>query len=64
MKKQLITFGKTFGLTAIAISLIAAPTAQADVVVLQSGTVITGKVLQQDANGVLMQMEYGTFRIR
>lgn len=62
MNKQLITFGKFFGLTAIAISLIAAPTAQADVVVLQSGTVITGKILQQDANGVLMQMEYGTFR--
>src|SRR5882757_1780564 len=35
---------------------------RADVLVLQSGAVITGKVLQQDANGVLMQMEYGTFR--
>ncbi|HXI73052.1 MAG TPA: hypothetical protein VNN22_22155 [Verrucomicrobiae bacterium] len=35
---------------------------RADVLVLQSGAVITGKVLQQDANGVLMQMEYGTYR--
>jgi hypothetical protein len=59
---QLVRVSKMFGLAAVAISLMIAPTAQADVIVLQSGTVITGKVLQQDANGVLMQMEYGTFR--
>jgi hypothetical protein len=37
-------------------------TAQADVVVLQSGAVVTGNILQQDANGVLLQMEAGTYR--
>jgi hypothetical protein len=34
----------------------------ADVTILQNGDVITGKVLQQDSDGVLVQMEYGTFR--
>ena len=38
------------------------PCLQADVVVLQSGAVITGNILQQDSNGVLLQMAYGTFR--
>jgi hypothetical protein len=36
--------------------------ASADLVVLKTGKVITGSVLQQDAGGVLVQMEYGTFR--
>jgi hypothetical protein len=35
---------------------------KADVVVLQTGAVITGNVLQQDAGGVLLQMESGTYR--
>src|ERR1022692_4209752 len=35
---------------------------KADVVILESGKVITGKVLQQDTDGVLIQMDYGTFR--
>jgi len=35
---------------------------RADVLLLQSGVVVTGKVLQQDANGVLMQTEAGTYR--
>src|ERR1035438_3041873 len=35
---------------------------KADVVILQSGSIITGKVLQQDDEGVLIQMDYGTFR--
>src|SRR5271154_4156040 len=35
---------------------------KADVVVLQSGAVITGNILQQDANGVLLQTPYGTYR--
>lgn len=52
---------KTFGLLA-AIGLGLLPLLKADVIVLQSGAVITGNILQQDANGVLMQMEYGTFR--
>jgi hypothetical protein len=38
------------------------PLLKADVVVLQSGAVVTGKVLQQDANGVLLQTESGTYR--
>jgi hypothetical protein len=38
------------------------PWLKADVVVLQSGAVITGNVLQQDANGVLLQTPYGTYR--
>ena len=35
---------------------------RADVLLLQSGAVVAGKVLQQDANGVLMQTEAGTYR--
>ena len=35
---------------------------KADVVILNSGTVITGNVLQQDSDGALIQMDYGTFR--
>ena len=58
-----LSFARTFGVfTVFGIGCLAAPLLQADVVVLQSGTVITGKVLQQDANGVLLQMDYGTFR--
>jgi hypothetical protein len=38
------------------------PLLKADVVVLQNGSVITGNVLQQDGNGVLIQMESGTYR--
>ncbi len=34
----------------------------ADVVIFESGKVIAGKVLQQDRDGVLVQMDYGTFR--
>lgn len=51
--KYLTLFGSGF---------LAAPFLQADVVVLQNGEVITGQVLQQDSNGVLLQMETGTFR--
>src|SRR5690242_7983255 len=36
--------------------------ANADLIVLNSGKVITGNILQQDGAGVLVQMEYGTFR--
>ena len=35
---------------------------KADVVVLESGAVLTGKVLQQDDDGLLMQLESGTHR--
>jgi hypothetical protein len=35
---------------------------KADVVVLQNGVVLTGYILQQDASGVLLQMESGTYR--
>jgi hypothetical protein len=34
----------------------------ADVVILESGKVITGSVLQRDSDGALIQMDYGTFR--
>lgn len=34
----------------------------ADIVVLQSGQVVTGTVLQQDGDGTLLKLEYGTFR--
>ncbi|MDD5140861.1 MAG: hypothetical protein PHY43_11445 [Verrucomicrobiales bacterium] len=49
-------------LAAIVIGILFQPLLMADVVVLQNGEVITGNILQQDASGVLMQMEYGTFR--
>jgi hypothetical protein len=35
---------------------------KADVVVLTNGVVINGKILQQDATGILMQTDSGTFR--
>src|ERR1700722_1253530 len=35
---------------------------KADVIILESGKVITGNVLQQDSGGALVQMDYGTFR--
>jgi hypothetical protein len=35
---------------------------QADVIVLQSGVVITGNILQQDSSGVLMRTASGTYR--
>lgn len=38
------------------------PLLKADVVILQSGAVVTGNVLQQDGDGVLLQMESGTYR--
>lgn len=38
------------------------PLLKADVVVLQNGSVITGNVLQQDGDGVLIQMTSGTYR--
>ena len=49
-------------LAVIGLGFMAQPSLQADVLILQNGAVITGNILQQDANGVLLQMEYGTFR--
>jgi len=51
----------TLGLLA-AIVFGLSPLLRADVVVLQSGAVITGNILQQDGNGVLLQTESGTYR--
>ena len=34
----------------------------ADVVILEKGGVLTGKVLKQDDNSVLIQMDFGTYR--
>src|ERR1700690_2201651 len=49
-------------LAAVGFGLVFQPLLKADVLILQNGAVITGKVLQQDGNGVLIQMESGTFR--
>lgn len=53
--------GNGFGLL-VAIVFGFLPALKADVVILQSGAVLTGKVLQQDGEGVLLRMEYGTYR--
>jgi hypothetical protein len=58
---QRIASRKTIALLAVIIFALS-PALKADVVVLQSGAVITGNVLQQDANGVLLQTPYGTYR--
>ena len=49
-------------LSAIVFALILQPSLKADVVVLQNGVVITGNILQQDGNGLLLQTESGTYR--
>ncbi len=54
---------KLFGFLVAFTCAFCLPTAlQADVVVLENGTVITGSILQQDASGALIQMAAGTFR--
>src|SRR5450432_3462687 len=50
-----------FGLLAVIVFGLL-PLLKADVVVLQSGVVLTGNILQQDANGLLLQTESGTYR--
>jgi hypothetical protein len=64
MKKiQLAKLSRAFKLLAIAgVVFLLESALKADVVVLQSGVVITGNVLQQDSNGVFVQTEAGTFR--
>jgi hypothetical protein len=58
-----ITWVKIFGLLAVfSFGLLFQLLLKADVVVLQSGAVLTGNVLQQDANGLLLQTESGTYR--
>ncbi len=49
-------------LAAIGLGLWFSPALKADVVILQNGGVITGSILQQDAEGVLIQMNSGTYR--
>jgi len=57
------SFGKLLGLMAVfSFGLLFPPALKADVLLLQSGAVVTGKVLQQDGSGVLMQTEFGTYR--
>jgi len=53
-----------FGIVELLAALVLLPTLrlEADVVILQEGKVITGDVLQQDNDGVLIKMDYGTFR--
>ena len=56
-------WGRVFALLVIFVfGLVIPPELKADVLLLQSGAVVTGKVLQQDGNGVLMQTEFGTYR--
>jgi hypothetical protein len=38
-----------------------APSAHTDVIILKSGKVINGSVIQRDPNGVLIKLDYGTF---
>jgi hypothetical protein len=49
-------------LAAFGFGLLFQPLLKADVVILQNQTVITGNVLQQDGDGVLIQMNSGTYR--
>src|SRR5271165_3301166 len=49
-------------LAAFGLGLLLQPLLQADVVLLQNGGVLTGTVLQQDADGVLIQTDSGTYR--
>ena len=49
-------------LAACGLALWSQPLLKADVVVLQSGDVLTGNILQKDADGVLLQMPSGTYR--
>lgn len=60
---QRINSGKACGLLAvISFGLWLQPLLKADVVILQNGAVVTGNVLQQDGDGVLLQMDSGTYR--
>lgn len=36
--------------------------AKSEVIIFQNGNVITGKVLQRDNDGILIQLDYGTYR--
>jgi hypothetical protein len=48
--------GKAFGpLTVLGFGLLVPLALKADMVLQQSGAVVSGRVLQQDGNGVLMQ---------
>jgi hypothetical protein len=61
--QRITHFCKSFGLLAVfGFGLLFPLALRADVLLLQSGAVVTGKVLQQDGNGVLMQTEFGTYR--
>jgi hypothetical protein len=61
--QRITHFGKAFGLLAVFSFELLFPLAlKADVLLLQSGAVVAGNVLQQDGNGVLMQTEFGTYR--
>jgi hypothetical protein len=54
---------RNFKLLAVCgVGLLLQPLLKADVVLLQNGGVLTGTVLQQDADGVLIQTDSGTYR--
>ena len=44
------------------LGLVFSPGLQADVLVLQSGALVSGHILQQDASGILLQSAAGTYR--
>jgi hypothetical protein len=61
-KNALKYLGGTFGVLAVCAGTLFHPSAKADVIILEKGNVITGNVLQQDSDGILIQMDYGTIR--
>jgi hypothetical protein len=64
MKKiQQTISSRTFGfLAVIGFGLWFQPPLKADVLILQNGLVVTGNILQQDGDGVLLQMDSGAYR--
>ena len=62
-KNKRTNSGRLFRLLAISgFALCLQPLLKADVVVLQNGGVLSGTILQQDAEGVLIQTDSGTYR--
>jgi hypothetical protein len=61
-KNQSKYFGAIELLAVIGLGLCFQPLLKADVLVLKNGGVLTGTVLQQDGQGVLIQTETGTYR--
>src|SRR3989442_6083308 len=52
---------RSAGVFSLVALLSAASSSQGDVLILKSGQVINGTVLQRDGKGVLIKLDYGTF---